>query len=237
MPAPTHQRSLTRAVHQIVGASLLAACCARSTLAQAEPVNDSPIAAVTPTSLRPVPLRHAKTGETYQLMLLDEHGRLREEVRTQVRDFLACSKTSNDHPIHPRLLSLLHAISAAYPGRRLIVHSGYRDPSVSVHAKRSNHTRGRALDFRVEGVSNRELMTRLRLSFTSVGVGFYPNSLFVHLDVREHTGFWIDYAGPGDSACYSPHAQADLESGVAFELSPEQAKARGCARRPTGHVD
>ena len=29
-----------------------------------------------------------------------------------------------------------------------------------------------------------------------MGVGYYPNSSFVHLDVRNHFSYWVDYAGP-----------------------------------------
>jgi hypothetical protein len=32
-----------------------------------------------------------------------------------------------------------------------------------------------------------------------VGVGYYPNSSFVHLDVRETNTYWVDYAGPGEA--------------------------------------
>jgi hypothetical protein len=30
-------------------------------------------------------------------------------------------------------------------------------------------------------------------------VGYYPNSSFLHLDVRGYNSYWIDYAGPGEA--------------------------------------
>ena len=92
----------------------------------------------------------------------------------------------------------------------------------------SVNTRGRAIDFRVEGVPNRELRDLVRASFSGIGVGYYPNSTFIHVDVREREGQWIDYAGPGQDACYSPDVRGDFLSGRAETLSYAQAQARGC---------
>ena len=59
--------------------------------------------------------------------------------------------------------------------------------------------KGLACDFRVVGVKNTELRDYLRHAFKHVGVGYYPNSSFVHLDVRQGaSAFWIDYSGPGE---------------------------------------
>jgi len=35
-----------------------------------------------------------------------------------------------------------------------------------------------------------------------VGVGYYPNSVFIHLDSRDRDGYWIDYSRPGEKAIY-----------------------------------
>ena len=56
--------------------------------------------------------------------------------------------------------------------------------------------KGLACDFRVVGVGNTQLRDYLRQTFKKVGVGYYPNSSFVHLDVRkDQSAFWIDYSG------------------------------------------
>ena len=36
-------------------------------------------------------------------------------------------------------------------------------------------------------------------TLSDVGVGYYPNSSFVHLDVRDTNTYWVDYAGPGEA--------------------------------------
>jgi hypothetical protein len=54
------------------------------------------------------------------------------------------------------------------------------------------------------GVHNADLFRFCR-SLDDVGCGFYPNSKFVHVDVRRPgTGhaFWVDISGPGEPAHY-----------------------------------
>jgi hypothetical protein len=81
--------------------------------------------------------------------------------------------------------------------------------------------KGLACDFRVEGVKTAELRDYLRHTFDKVGVGYYPNSSFVHLDVRkDRSAFWIDYSGPGERAVYSPSPDQDLRSGRADRYHP-----------------
>ncbi len=83
--------------------------------------------------------------------------------------------------------------------RKLHVISGYRPLSAG-----SFHASGRALDFRIDGVSNEELVAFCK-TLPDTGCGYYPNSSFVHLDVRDagvgHIA-WIDASGPGESPRY-----------------------------------
>jgi hypothetical protein len=81
--------------------------------------------------------------------------------------------------------------------------------------------KGLACDFRVEGVKTAELRDYLRKTFDKVGVGYYPNSTFVHLDVRkERSAFWIDYSGPGERSVYSENPKDDLRTGRADQYRP-----------------
>jgi hypothetical protein len=89
------------------------------------------------------------------------------------------------------------AKGAAAP--KVFVVSGYRPASAG-----SFHANGRALDFRIEGVKNEELVAFCK-TLPDTGCGFYPNSSFVHVDVRDagagHVS-WIDASGPGESPKY-----------------------------------
>jgi len=102
---------------------------------------------------------------------------------------------ANGPSVDPRLIRLIAQVSDQFGGRPLHIVSGYRTKSFVAASK---HKEGRALDFSVVGVPNEALRDYLR-TLRNVGVGFYPNSSFVHLDVRSYNAFWIDYAGPGEA--------------------------------------
>jgi Bacterial protein of unknown function (DUF882) len=68
----------------------------------------------------------------------------------------------------------------------------------------SYHASGRAMDFRLDGVKNEDLVAFCK-TLTDTGCGYYPNSSFVHMDVRDPgTGHvtWIDASGPGETPRY-----------------------------------
>lgn len=97
------------------------------------------------------------------------------------------------------LLTRVSAIAKHFPGRPISLVSGYRPTS-----RGSLHQVGRALDLRVAGVSNETLVAFCR-TLPDTGCGYYPNSSFVHVDVRSAgTGkvTWIDSSGPGEAPNY-----------------------------------
>ena len=162
-----------------------------------------------------VVLYHVNRRETLRLRLVDDRGRSLTGMQRQMNQFLRCHYTNRRFPMNPRLTRLIYETGRNYPGRRIEVVSGYRHPRFSKNP-RSPHMRGLATDIRVQGVKNTELRDFFRSRFQSVGVGFYPNSSFVHLDVRRGaSAFWIDYSGPGESAQYASNALEDLRSGRA----------------------
>ena len=83
--------------------------------------------------------------------------------------------------------------------------------------------KGLACDFRVEGVKTTDLRDYLRKTFDKVGVGYYPNSTFVHLDVRkDRSAFWIDYSGPGERAVYSENPERRPAHRPGGQLPPDE---------------
>jgi len=141
------------------------------------------------------------SNEGAQIVLTRCSGRADPDGRQALSRLARSIRADDAKTLHPRLLELLQKVAVRWPGRRLLVISGYRPGRVG---HESNHTRGRAMDFRVEGVSNETLRDFCR-RFEGAGVGYYPNSVFVHLDVRdEGRAFWVDYSGPGEPARYGP---------------------------------
>jgi hypothetical protein len=95
--------------------------------------------------------------------------------------------------------------------------SGYRAPKPG---KASNHGKGRAIDLVVPGTPDEDVAKFAR-EIGFVGVGIYPTSGFVHVDVRDRSYFWIDSSGPG---------KRNRERGILGDLakrSDAAASARG----------
>jgi uncharacterized protein YcbK (DUF882 family) len=109
-----------------------------------------------------------------------------EEIGHLLRDF----RSRDTHPIDPKLLDILHAIQVTTrsEGQFQII-SGYRSPETNAMlrnstdgvARKSLHMKGRAIDVRLTDVSLKTLR-QAGLDLRLGGVGYYPNSNFVHLD-------------------------------------------------------
>jgi len=99
--------------------------------------------------------------------------------------------------VDPELLDRLQRIGESFEGHTIQIYSGYRPGS----ARTSRHHQGRAFDLTVEGVE-RERVRDVALGFERTGVGWYPNSVFVHVDVREESHYWVDASAPGEPARY-----------------------------------
>lgn len=97
------------------------------------------------------------------------------------------------HRLDPGILPRLQYIASAFPGHTIELVSGYRPDA----REGSRHRTGHALDVRVQGVSLRAMHTRA-LELEATGLGLYPESGFIHVDVRDRVTRWVDLAGPGE---------------------------------------
>ncbi|MDZ4321160.1 MAG: YcbK family protein [Phenylobacterium sp.] len=100
-------------------------------------------------------------------------------------------RTGETHDMAPGLLDLVASLQAEFAAQPVQVISGYRSPRTNEAlrqsggggvAKRSLHMDGLAMDIRMPGVD----LARLRdaaWGLQSGGVGYYPGSDFVHVDV------------------------------------------------------
>ncbi|HEX3772235.1 MAG TPA: DUF882 domain-containing protein [Polyangiaceae bacterium] len=100
--------------------------------------------------------------------------------------------SGDEHPVDPRTLALVYRIQVHFDAPEIRVVSGYRVPKPGSH---SNHAKGRAMDIIVPGVPDEEV-ARFARELGFVGVGVYPTSQFVHVDIRPRSYFWVDYSGP-----------------------------------------
>lgn len=115
------------------------------------------------------------------------------QINYILRDFRA----NEVKPIDVRLLDLLHALRQRLDTNEPYqVISGYRSPATNamLHANsegvaaHSLHIDGKAIDIRVPGRDLSELH-QVALSMRGGGVGYYPRSDFVHVDVGR-VRFW-----------------------------------------------
>lgn len=106
--------------------------------------------------------------------------------------FLRDHLNSRVYPLNPRLFDLLHALAVKLgrPNTVIDIVCGYRSPQTNHYlrehgggvAQRSLHMEGEAIDIRIPGVPTWKLRNAA-LALHRGGVGYYPQSGFVHVDV------------------------------------------------------
>ena len=109
---------------------------------------------------------------------------------TSINNFLKDFRTGDIHPIDPALLDLLHDLRHAAGTKEFFeVISGYRSPHTNAMlrgnsggvASHSLHMLGKAIDIRLPSF-NTDRLHQIALGFQRGGVGYYPQSDFIHLD-------------------------------------------------------
>jgi uncharacterized protein YcbK (DUF882 family) len=145
---------------------------------------------------RSISLYNIHTGESLQAVYWAQGkyvpGSL-EELNHIFRDH----RTGEIKPLDTRLLDLLHAIGVKLKtAKPFNIISGYRSPKTNAFLRRrsrgvdanSFHMYGKAADVRVPGYSL-SFLRRVAMDLTGGGVGYYPRSNFVHVDVGP-VRFW-----------------------------------------------
>jgi len=158
-------------------------------------------------------LESVNNGETMEVAINLATGELQPDSYRRLRHLMRCLRTGAETPIDPRLMDLLYRISQRTHQKIMLV-SGFRAPMFSL-ATLSFHTRGMAADIRIPGMT--PMMVRdLAESMGVGGIGYYPVSGFVHVDVREDRSRWTDYGrnrSDGEGTEHGP------EHGEQFDLA------------------
>lgn len=148
-----------------------------------------------------------RLGEEFRVRVKDAHGHIPPSA---LKAFERMMRQGNGvHSVDPRLVALVGIVSSHFGGKPLEIVSGYRAYTPTQYTAHSNHNLGKALDFRIRGVKNEDLRDFCH-TLRSAGCGYYPNSSFVHLDVRDTKAFWTDWSRPGEPPRYDkPGVAAD----------------------------
>jgi len=138
-------------------------------------------------------LHHLHTGEDLNVVYRVGDRYLPDAIE-KLNYFLRDHRTNDVSHYDPREFDLLHSVMAKLgrPNAVIDVVCGYRTPwsnnylrtraSVTGVAKNSQHMQAKAIDIRIPGVQTRTLRD-IALSLRGGGVGYYPVSQFVHVDV------------------------------------------------------
>ena len=143
-----------------------------------------------PTEVRRAFVHNLHTGDTLDAVYYENGGYVPDALRAAMR-VLRDWRSGEEHFMDPRLFDLMHRLrqKTEVRGPFQIV-SGYRSAATNAWMRRhsqevaehSQHILGKAVDIGLEGVDLGRLH-RAALSLRAGGVGFYPNSGFVHVDV------------------------------------------------------
>jgi uncharacterized protein YcbK (DUF882 family) len=141
------------------------------------------------SSPRALAIDNVHTGEHLRAVYY-ENGQYLPGALQQINYFFRDYRTNEVKPIDPRLLDLLHAIHQTLDSSKPFnLISGYRTAATNAMlaarsegvARHSMHIEGRAADI---NVPDRQLsiLQRVALALQFGGVGYYPQSDFVHVD-------------------------------------------------------
>lgn len=145
--------------------------------------------AATPRPAHTLAFFHIHTAEKLTVTYR-EHGMLVPDALATVNHYLRDFRTDQSHEIDIGLLDSLADLYEVFERRgNFEVISGYRSPrtnealrhATSGVAEKSLHVHGRAIDVRLTSAKTRDLRDAA-LAMKRGGVGYYPDSNFVHVD-------------------------------------------------------
>lgn len=167
-----------------------------------------------------VTLERPANKESLRVRLFDRNGKINPKARARLARFLRDRETSNVKRPSVRIMRVLAFLADHFNGRTIMVVSAYRSP-INGGSKSSRHATGQAIDIRIEGVPN-EVLRDYCLRLSKVGVGYYPRSSFIHIDVRPEASYWVDWSRPGEPPLYLPPGQMpeQYDAGVPTAVSP-----------------
>jgi uncharacterized protein YcbK (DUF882 family) len=175
-----HRRRVPRRVVSLIILLVGISWCARAA--------ESPTAPEPEYRLR---LYHTHTNERIDIVYRRDNQYISSAL-VRLDEFLRDHRTGDVIQMDRRLFDLLHELTVALrrPETEIDIVCGYRTPwsneflrhTSSGVASHSLHVLGQAIDIRIPGVSTTDLRdAALRLG--RGGVGYYPESHFVHVDV------------------------------------------------------
>lgn len=138
---------------------------------------------------RTLRLYNTHTGESLRSVFWAE-GQFIPDALQDINKLLRDHRNDKIAPIDPKLLVLLSEVGSKFgDAPQLHIISGYRSPESNAKlaarsngvAKHSMHMDGKAIDIRMPG-KNLAQLHKAAMAMRGGGVGYYPDSQFVHMD-------------------------------------------------------
>jgi uncharacterized protein YcbK (DUF882 family) len=164
----------------------------------------APSKAQTPSRTVPVQQSPTQDSQDHRLSLYNTHTAERLDIvyrrgdqyipvaLAKLDNFLRDHRTGDVRHFDPHLYDILSDLTASvgHPGGELDIVCGYRtsstNESLRAHttgvAKNSLHIQAEAIDLRMPGIDTLKLR-KAALALARGGVGYYPHSDFIHVDV------------------------------------------------------
>lgn len=145
-----------------------------------------------------ISLHNIHTGE-YLKETYVQNGVIIPEAMKLIEKFLRDHRNGKTHSIDPELVHLINQLQqdCSVPGLATFdVVSGYRSPETNNMLRRkskgvarnSYHMKGCAIDIKLP--KHLRELKKLATSYKKGGVGYYPKSGFVHVDIRDKPAYW-----------------------------------------------
>jgi uncharacterized protein YcbK (DUF882 family) len=142
-----------------------------------------------PAAPRSLRFYHTHTGEKLDVLYY-EHGRYLPEALDAVNQLMRDHRSGEVTRMDPKLLDLLRQVQTRLGSTGTFeIISAYRSPATNEMlrnqgggvAKSSLHMQGKAIDVRLSNAATKDIH-QVGLDLKLGGVGYYPQSNFVHLD-------------------------------------------------------
>jgi uncharacterized protein YcbK (DUF882 family) len=138
----------------------------------------STLEATAPVSVELYDVNHDESAT----ITINRDGSVDPRTAKVVKRLLRCKRTDRSRKISRKTLAMFANVAATWSGHTIEIVSGYR--AMRSESRTSPHRGARAIDFRVRGVSTRLVRDYMWREFRTVGVGWYPEGNYVHLDAR-----------------------------------------------------
>ncbi len=149
-----------------------------------------------------ISIKAENLGEEVTVNIYKPDGSFDEGALAKLDDIFRCVRTGEVRAVRPELYEQLSRIYDHFEKKQIVLVSGFR----FAERNSSRHFHASAMDIRIPGISINTMYAYAEsLDQGGMGIGLYPTSQFIHVDVRapgEPSYRWTDYSGHGGGSSH-----------------------------------